>query len=100
MDLEKEQSIKTKLEEIKTQTDETSETRIRKLKSLINQMNLHLLENPNDKEIILTLQKLGYEAIIYVLDNDKQSDESQTKRQKDQAKRLIEIINSEFKSLN
>jgi len=99
MDLIKEQSIKTKLEAIKTQTDETCEIRIRKLKSLINQMNLHLLENPHDKKNILTLQKLGYEVILYILANDKVSDETQTIRQKDQAESLIAIINSELKSL-
>lgn len=99
MDLIKEQSIKTKIEAIKTQADETCETRIRKLKSLINQMNLHLLDNPHDKKNILTLQGLGYEAILYVLDNDKVRDETQTKRQKDQAESLLAIIKSEIKNL-
>lgn len=82
MDLEKEQSIKTKLEAIKIEETETSETRIRKLKSLINQMNLHLLENPTDKKNILTLQTLGYEAIIYVLENEDETDETKDKKSK------------------
>lgn len=95
MDLQKEQSIKVKIEAIKTEINETHEVRIRKLKSLINQMNLHLLENQNDKKSILTLQKLGYEVILHLLDNDKETDEVQ----KQKMTNLITIVESEIKSL-
>lgn len=98
MDLEKEQNIKAKLESIKIEADETSEIKIRKLKSLINQMNLHLFDNPHEKIKIFSLQKLGYEAILFVLDHDKETNENQV--QKDKIKDLIKIIESEIESLS
>ncbi len=99
MDSQKEQSIKDKLDAIKKQLEEPLELRVRQLKSLINQMNLRLLENPNEKEKILGLQKLGYEAIIYVLDNDKETDIFDIEQQKKKTQTLIEIVESEIKTL-
>ncbi len=99
MDLEKEQSIKNKLEAIIIE-NETSETRVRKLKSLINQMNLHLLDNPDDKKNILILQKLGYEAISHLLDDDKEIEAMLKERQKEQTKSILTIIEEEINSLS
>lgn len=96
MDPQKEQSIKDKLEAIKCE-NETSEVRIRKLKSLINQMNLRLAQNPDEKPIILVLQKLGYEAIVYILNNDTESSKDETQQHKDKIVRLIDIVDTEIK---
>lgn len=96
MDAQKKQSIKEKLETIKCE-DETPEVRIRKLKSLINQMNLRLFENPDEKPTILNLQKLGYEAILFVLDSDKKSDEEVRYREKEKTTNLIAILEAEIK---
>lgn len=98
MDFQKEQSIKIKLESIKTEVDETTEIRIRKVKSLINQMNLHLLQNPTDTNKILALQKLAYEAILYILDSDKQNDA--VEMQRENIVTLIAIVESEIKTLS
>ncbi len=99
MDSQKEQSIKEKLSAIKKE-NETCEVRIRKLKSLINQMNLRLMENPQEKEKILGLQKLGYEAIIYVYDSDKETDSLEVEQQMKKTQDLIKIIESEIKSFS
>lgn len=98
MDAQKEQSIKEKLETIKCE-NETTEVRTRKLKSLINQMNLRLFENPDEKPIILNLQKLGYEAILFVLDEDSETEASEIEQQKAKTTSLIEILDAEIKSL-
>ncbi len=100
MDSKKEQSIKLKLETIKTDENETSEIKIRQLKSLINQMNLHLFENPDDKKKILTLQALGYEAILSVLDNDKEANIDEVQMQRDKTLSLIQVVNEEIQSLS
>ena len=100
MDLKKEQSIKNTLEAIKTQTDESGEIRIRKLKSLINQMNLHLLDNPDDQKKILVFQKSGYEAILHLLDNDKEIEAIEKESQKERTKNLITIVETEITSLS
>ena len=100
MDLKKEQSIKNKLESIKTETNESYEIRIRKLKSLINQMNLHLFENPDDKKKILVFQKLGYEAISQLLDNDKEIEAIEKEKQKEKTKSLIKILETEITILS
>jgi len=99
MDLKKEQSIKNKLEAIKIETDESGEIRIRKVKSLINQMNLHLLDNPDDKQKILVFQKLGYETILHLLDNDKEIEAIEKESQKERTKNLITIIATEITSI-
>lgn len=98
MDAQKEQSIKEKLETIKCE-DETTEVRTRKLKSLINQMNLRLFENPDEKPTILALQKLGYEAILYLLENDNESSQEEIDQQKSKTSSLINILEEEIKSL-
>ena len=99
MDSQKEQSIKLKLETIKTDANESRELRIRQLKSLINQMNLHLLDNPDDKQKILVFQKLGYETILHLLDNDKEIEAIEKESQKERTKNLITIIATEITSI-
>ena len=99
MDLEKEQNIKSKLEAIKEEENETLEVKSRKLRSLINQMNLRLLENPEEKKTILNLQKLGYEAILSLVENDKELKEEEKEIQKDRTNSILIVIKDELGTL-